>query len=79
MAGEAGFNEEELKVIFNGCLNKPLESSEMRMLMPLGFLDMVRYAMNREKSGGSYGGSMVAVTTLEDPVPSASSPFKPAP
>lgn len=40
-ADEARFNEAELKVIFNSCLNEPLDSGEMRLLRSFGYGDMV--------------------------------------
>lgn len=40
-ARDSGFNEAELKCIYNRCLNEPLKPSEMRMLEPLGFVDQV--------------------------------------
>nr|XP_055039573.1 uncharacterized protein LOC129427239 [Misgurnus anguillicaudatus] len=65
-ARDSGFNESELKTIFNRCLNEPLTPSEMRMLTPLGFVDQLRYTMNREESRGS--------TRVTQPVPLSSIP-----
>ncbi|XP_057183175.1 transcriptional regulatory protein AlgP-like isoform X2 [Triplophysa rosa] len=48
----SGFTEAELKVIFNSCLDEPFEPAEMRRLRPLGFVNQVQLAMNREEPRG---------------------------
>ncbi|XP_073721396.1 uncharacterized protein [Misgurnus anguillicaudatus] len=49
----SGYTGAELKVIFNGCLDKPLSVAEQRTLRPLDFPDTVEYLMNREEPGDS--------------------------
>ncbi|XP_073668263.1 uncharacterized protein [Paramisgurnus dabryanus] len=87
----SGFNEAELKVIFNSCLDKPLTTAEQRTLKPLGFPDTVEYLMNREEPGDSTDtshpvplpsipeGCVVGVMTQEFSAPSTSSPVSSAP
>nr|XP_055048213.1 uncharacterized protein LOC129433343 [Misgurnus anguillicaudatus] len=73
----SGFKEAELKVIFNSCLVEPLKPSELRMLSPLGFPDMIIYLMNREPRGPT--GTVPLATIPEDCVVAVASLGDPAP
>lgn len=46
----SGFNERELKAIFNSCLDQPFPPAEMRRTNPLSFVDQLEYTMEREQS-----------------------------
>ncbi|XP_057187765.1 probable E3 ubiquitin-protein ligase HERC4 [Triplophysa rosa] len=66
-ARHSGFDEAELKVIFNSCLDEPFEPAEMRRLRPLGFVDQLQIAMDREESRGlSVAGSSTGLATIPE-------------
>ncbi|XP_057216969.1 uncharacterized protein LOC130570622 [Triplophysa rosa] len=65
-AGQTDFCEAELKVVFNSCLTKSLSRSEMEMLRPQGFVDLVRYAMNWDQPRAS---TRLNSPTPLDPIP----------
>ncbi|XP_073713976.1 uncharacterized protein [Misgurnus anguillicaudatus] len=87
----SGFTGAELKVIFNGCLDKPLSAAEQRTLRPLDFIDTVEYLMNREEPGDSIDtshsaplssvpeGRVVGRMVLESSAPTTSSSISSAP
>ncbi|KAI7793036.1 dysferlin [Triplophysa rosa] len=89
-AGEMVHDETEQMAPFNGGLNEPLSREEMRMLRPLGFTDMIRYAMNRPEPRVSAQpnpsplpaipeGRVMEIGVIGMAAPSASPPAAPPP
>ncbi|XP_073669162.1 uncharacterized protein [Paramisgurnus dabryanus] len=80
----AGLSGNELKVIFYACLDEPLKSSEVELLKPLDFVDMVSYVMNKPEPKSRPlspvpEGRVVGRMVLESSAPTTSSSISSAP
>ncbi|XP_065096824.1 uncharacterized protein [Paramisgurnus dabryanus] len=80
----AGLSGRELKVIFYACLDEPLRSSEVELLKPLDFFDMVNYVRNRPEPKSRPlspvpEGRVVGRMVLESSAPTTSSSISSAP
>ncbi|XP_073672412.1 uncharacterized protein [Paramisgurnus dabryanus] len=80
----AGLSGIELKVIFYACLDEPLKSSEVELLKPLDFVDMVSYVMNRPEPKSRPlspvpEGRVVGRMVLESSAPTTSNSISSAP
>nr|XP_055056246.1 proline-rich protein 36-like [Misgurnus anguillicaudatus] len=80
----AGLSGNELKVIFYACLDEPLRSSEVELLKPLDFFDMVNFVRNRPEPKSRPlspvpEGRVVGRMVLESSAPTTSSSISSAP
>ncbi|XP_065144908.1 uncharacterized protein [Paramisgurnus dabryanus] len=80
----AGLSGRELKVIFYACLDEPLRSSEVELLKPLDFVDMINYVRNRPEPKSRPlspvpEGRVVGRMVLESSAPTTSSSISSAP